>query len=113
MLESKFKSDIRKEFKAKGWVFIQLDPGGGVPMGFPDTLVLSPTGYHCFVEWKKSRTAKRQPLQLYWNIKLNDMLQDSFFVYPEMVDDWKQYVFERDRGEILVDNPRELNARAK
>ena len=92
MLESTFKKKQRQYFEKLGWRFITLEPGGGVPQGFPDTLVLSPTGYHCFVEWKKSATAEKQPLQEYWNIKLNGMGHDAWFVYPENVQDWRAHV---------------------
>lgn len=95
MLESKFKSDQRKDFEELGWKFITLDPGGGVPVGFPDTLVLSPTGYHCFVEWKKSKNAKKQPLQEYWHNWLKERGHDAFFVPPEVVNDWRQEVIKK------------------
>ena len=90
MLESKFKKNQREELEAQGWKFITLSPGGGVPQGFPDTLVLSPTGYVCFVEWKKSKNAKRQPLQDYWVSLLNEMGHDAIFVYPENVLEWRE-----------------------
>ena len=90
MLESQFKKKEREYFEKLGWKFITLEPGGGVPQGFPDTLVISPTGYHCFVEWKKSATAERQPLQEYWNIKLNSMGHDAFFVDPTNVLEWRE-----------------------
>lgn len=101
MLESKFKKKQREYLEKSGWKFITLEPGGGVPMGYPDTLVLSPTGYHCFVEWKKSKTAERQPLQDYWNKKLNDMGHDAFFVYPENVNEWRDYVI-RISGKLSI-----------
>ena len=82
MLESQFKKKWQKKFKDAGWVVIQLDPTAGVSMGFPDTLILSPTGYKCFVEWKKSASAKKQPLQEYWSVKLNNMGHDAFFINP-------------------------------
>jgi len=95
MLESKFKSKQREEFMALGWVFIQLDPGAGVPTGFPDTLVLSPTGYACYTEWKTM--TKPKPLQKYWHQKLKEMGYDAFFVSPEVVDDWKQEVIKKSK----------------
>ena len=87
MLESQFKKKWQKKFKDAGWVVIQLDPTAGVPMGFPDTLILSPTGYHCFIEWKKSANAKKQPLQEYWSVKLNNMSHDAFFINPNNVEE--------------------------
>ena len=91
MLESQFKKKIQTEMKKGGWVFIQL-VAGTVPVGFPDTLCLSPTGEHFFVEWKKSKNAKKQPLQDYWNNKLNDMGHDAWFVYPENIEEWRVHV---------------------
>ena len=95
MLESQFKKKEREAFEKLGWKFITLEPGGGVPQGFSDTLVISPTGYHCFVEWKKSATAKKQPLQQYWHDKLNLMGHDAYFVSPETVEEWKQDVINK------------------
>ena len=95
MLESQFKKKQREYFEKLGWKFITLEPGGGEPQGFPDTLVISPTGYHCFVEWKKSATAERQPLQDYWNTKLNSMGHDAFFVSPETVVAWRAEVLKK------------------
>lgn len=95
MLESKFKAGEKEYFEKLGWKFITLEPGAGVPQGWPDTLVLSPTGYHCFVEWKKSATAKKQPLQQYWHDTLNLMGHDAYFVSPETVEEWKQDVINK------------------
>lgn len=94
MLESTFKLKEREYFESKGWKFIQLDPGGGsgVPMGFPDTLCLSPNGYSCYVEWKQHKNSKKQPLQQYWNTELNNMRHDAFFVYPENVGWWRNEI---------------------
>ena len=97
MLESQFKKKQRQYLEKLGWRFITLEPGGGVPLGFPDTIVISPTGYHCFVEWKKSATAEKQPLQAYWNIKLNEMGHDACFVFPENVLDWREDAIRKSR----------------
>lgn len=97
MLESKFKSKQREKFEAMGWKFIQLDPGAGVPTGFPDTLVLSPTGYACYTEWKKAKNAKKQPLQQYWHDKLNLMGHDAYFVSPETLEGWRNEIISKSR----------------
>jgi hypothetical protein len=89
MLEKNFKKKIQDEMKVDGWIFIQLVAGAGIPRGFPDTLCLSPTGYSCYVEWKKSSTAKHQPLQGWWIDKLNNMGHEAQFVSPENVEDWR------------------------
>lgn len=93
MLESKFKTKQREYFEGLGWKFITLDAGtGGVPRGFPDTLCLSPLGRVCFVEWKQSKKAKRQPLQEFWNNWLNKNEHRAFFVYPENVEEWRRWM---------------------
>lgn len=86
MLEKDFKKKVQKEFTDRSWVVIQLVAGAGIPMGFPDTLLLSPRGLHVFVEWKAKKGAKRQPLQEYWVNKLNIMGHDTMFISPENVD---------------------------
>jgi hypothetical protein len=98
MIESQFKKKVREDFEAMGWKFIVLEPGGGVPKGFPDTECLSPTGYKCHVEWKKEKNAKKQALQLYWNKWLNDRGHDAFFVYPENVEEWRDKVISKSRA---------------
>lgn len=95
MLESKFKTNQREELEGMGWKFLQLNPGGGVPTGFPDTLLLAPNGYSCYTEWKKAKGAKKQPLQEYWHKWLNDRGHDAFFVYPENVNEWRQLMSQK------------------
>ena len=97
MLERNFKSKQKEDFEAMGWVFIQLVSESGIPMGFPDTECISPTGYHCYVEWKKSKNSKKQPLQQYWNKKLNDMGHDAFFVSPESKEVWRDTIIRKSR----------------
>ena len=97
MLERNFKKKIQDDLTKQGWVFIQLVAESGVPMGFCDTLCLSPTGYHCFVEWKKSATSKHQPLQGFWVNKLNNMSHDAQFVSPENIEEWKSYAIRKSR----------------
>ena len=92
MLESQFKKKQRQYFEKLGWKFITLEPGGGVPQGFSDTLVISPFGTTHFVEWKKSKNAKKQPLQEYWQKWLTDNGHDAWFVYPENVEEWRAHV---------------------
>lgn len=93
MLESKFKLKQREELEALGWKFVQFSNEAG--RGFPDTLCLAPNGYHCFVEWKKSKNSKKQPLQNYWRQKLGDMNHDAFFVSPETVWIWREQMFKK------------------
>lgn len=97
MLESTFKANQRKDFMKMGWIFIQHVAGAGVPKGWPDTECISPTGYHCWVEWKKDENAEKQPLQEYWIKKLNSMGHDAFFVNPQNVTEWREYVIRKSR----------------
>ena len=97
MLERNFKKQQQDELKKQGWVFIQLVAGAGIPQGFPDTLCLSPTGYHCFVEWKKKANANHQPLQGYWINKLNNMGHDAQFVFPENKEVWRDDIIQKSR----------------
>lgn len=78
---------------AMGWVFVQV--GNDAPTGFPDTLCISPNGYQCYTEWKKSKTANKRPLQKYWNKKLQEMGHDAYFVYPENVNEWRAEVLRK------------------
>jgi hypothetical protein len=93
MLESKFKLNQRQDFEKRGWKFITLDPGAGVPTGFPDTLVLSPNGYACYTEWKT--TTKPKPLQKYWHQQLIKMGHDAFFVSPKTINEWRDEVLRK------------------
>jgi hypothetical protein len=90
MLESRLKSDQRKEFEALGWKFVQF--GNDAPTGFPDTLCIAPHGYSCFVEWKKDRFSKKQPLQQYWHDKLTEMGHNVWFVNSQNVNEWRAKV---------------------
>lgn len=92
MLESTFKKKQREHYEGLGWKFIVLDPGAGVPKGFPDTLCLSPVGHTCYVEWKKHKNSKKQALQEYWNKWLNKRGHNAFFVYPENVEEWRRWM---------------------
>lgn len=99
MLERDFKKKVQGDLEKRGWVFIQLVAGAGIPKGFPDTLCIAPNGYHCFVEWKKSKNAERKPLQDYWNVALTKMGHDAFFVSPENVADWREKMMVRGDNE--------------
>ena len=81
MLERRFKQKVKR--KHKDWIFIELIPGAGVPMGFPDTLAIKPDGTCAFIEWKRSKNAQKQPLQQYWHDKLKEMQHDVMFISPE------------------------------
>ena len=85
MLERNFKTKYQKRWKERGFVIVQNVAGAGTPKGFPDTTVISPFGETFYIEWKISRTARRQPLQEYWIDRLTKMKQKAWFVYPENI----------------------------
>ena len=88
MLEKNFKSKIQKQLKAEGFVIIQNVASAGIPTGFPDTTIFSPTGKTYLVEWKKNKNARHQPLQDLWIAKLTKMGHNAQFVYPENSERW-------------------------
>lgn len=99
MLEKNFKAKVKD--RLKDWQFIELTAGAGIPKGFPDTLALSPNGYHCFIEWKKYKSAKRQPLQDYWNSQLNNHQHDSYIIYPENVEQQLKVIKNNDNEHLI------------
>ena len=108
MLERDFKRKIQNLVTFDGWIILQLHPSSGIPEGFPDTLLIAPNGYSCHVEWKKSKDAKRRPLQPYWVDRLNNMKHDAFFIYPENAEEYLEYVEGRNKGYKPVSLPRGL-----
>ena len=87
MLESKFKSDFRKELKKLGAYFVlQYKQDATTVSGFPDTIAIF-EGICIFIEFKASKTAKFQPLQKNQIAKLSDANHFVFVVYPENAGD--------------------------
>lgn len=81
MLESEFKSRVfeRLRFLFPGVQLIHNDEQ--FQQGIPDTLVLW-YEHWAMLEFKKSRTARRQPNQPYF-VDLYDRMSFAAFIYPE------------------------------
>lgn len=81
--EGKFKKKICQTLKKWGCTVLQYTQNSTTVKGFPDTIVLLPEGLTIFIEFKKNRTAKFQPLQKEWIKKLNDRNYFAYVLYPE------------------------------
>ena len=81
--EGKFKKKVCSNLKKLGCTVLQYKQDSTTVKGFPDTIVLLPEGLTIFIEFKKSKTAKFQPLQKEWNKKLNDRNYFAYIMYPE------------------------------
>ena len=84
MRESDFKTSFQKKLKReiKPVAILQYKQDSTTVKGFPDTIVIL-EGITIFIEFKKSRNAKFQPLQKEWVKKLNDNGHFAFICYPE------------------------------
>lgn len=94
--EGKFKADFIKELKkrVKLTAVLQYQQTSTTVKGFPDSILLGPESVVIFVEWKKSKRAKFQPLQKEWGARL---LERNFFyycVYPENADEVMEEIVE-------------------
>lgn len=81
--EGEFKKRVCRNLKKMGCLPLQYKQDSTTVKGFPDTIVLLPEGLTIFIEFKKSKTAKFQPLQKEWNQKLNDRNYFAYIMYPE------------------------------
>ena len=81
--EGKFKKKVCSQLKKWGATVLQYKQDSTTIKGFPDTIVLLPESLVIFIEFKKSKTAKFQPLQKEWNKKLNDRNYFAYIMYPE------------------------------
>lgn len=84
MKESDFKTSFQKKLKKeiKPLAILQYKQDSTTVKGFPDTIVIL-EGITIFIEFKKSKNAKFQPLQKEWIKKLNDNNHFSFICFPE------------------------------
>ena len=82
MTEATFEQDFCRKLVRKGCFVIKNNAGAGVPDGCPDRTVLMPGGGWAMLEFKKSATAKYQPLQKPQLARLKQMFY-SATVYPE------------------------------
>ena len=81
--EGKFKKKVCTQLKKWGCTVLQYKQDSTTVKGFPDTLVLLPESLVIFIEFKKSKTAKFQPLQKEWNKKLNERGFFAYIMHPE------------------------------
>lgn len=81
MLESKFKTKLKKEIEARfpGSMVFHLDPGD--LQGIPDLIVLHENKWFA-LEGKKTEKASHRPNQDYYVDLMNEM-SGAAFVYPE------------------------------
>lgn len=80
--EGKFKKKICSQLKKWGGFVLQYKQDSTTLKGFPDTICVL-EGITIFIEFKKSKTAKFQPLQKEWIKKLEDKGHFAFVIYPE------------------------------
>lgn len=85
--EGKLKKQFCSKLKKLGCTVLQYKQDSTTVKGFPDTIVLLPEGLTIFIEFKKSKTAKFQPLQKEWNKKLLDRNYFAYICYPENADE--------------------------
>lgn len=81
--EGKFKKQFCGKLKKLGCTVLQYKQDSTTVKGFPDTIAILPESLTIFIEFKKSKTAKFQPLQKEWNAKLNERGHFAYIVYPE------------------------------
>lgn len=80
--EGKFKKKVCAQLKKWGGIVLQYKQDSTTVKGFPDTICIL-EGITIFIEFKKSKTAKFQPLQKEWIKKLEDKGHFAFVMYPE------------------------------
>lgn len=80
--EGKFKKKVCTQLKKWGGIVLQYKQDSTTVKGFPDTICIL-EGITIFIEFKKSKTAKFQPLQKEWIKKLEDKGHFAFVMYPE------------------------------
>lgn len=83
--EGKLKAHFIKELKkrVKLTAVLQYKQDSTTVNGFPDTILLADEAVVVFIEFKKSKRAKFQPLQKEWGKKLLDRNFWYYLVYPE------------------------------
>lgn len=80
-LESKFKTDLKKEIKERypGCIVTKMDPND--IQGIPDMLILYKNKW-ATLEGKRNNKSGKQPNQEYYVEKMNDMSYSNF-IHPE------------------------------
>ena len=88
MKESDFKTKFQQCVKRnlKPLAILQYKQDSTTVKGFPDTMFIF-EGVVIFIEFKRSKTAKFQPLQKEWIQKLNDNCHFAYVCHPSNADD--------------------------
>lgn len=81
--EGALKKRVCQTLRKWGCTILQYKQDATTVKGFPDTIVLLPESVVIFIEFKRSKTAKFQPLQKQWNEKLLDRNYFAYIMYPE------------------------------
>lgn len=86
--ESDFKANFQKRLKkeVKPLAILQYEQNAKTVKGFPDSIVVM-EGITVFIEYKKAKNAKFQPLQKEWLTKLNDNGHFAFVCHPSNADE--------------------------
>ena len=80
-VKTKFIKDLKKRVKLT--TVLQYKQDATTVKGFPDTIILGPEAVTIYIEFKKSKNAKFQPLQKEWGEKLKERNFLYYCVYPE------------------------------
>lgn len=88
MKESDFKTKFQQRVKRnlKPLAILQYKQDSTTVKGFPDTMFIF-EGVVIFIEFKRSKTAKFQPLQKEWIQKLNDNCHFAYVCHPSNADE--------------------------
>lgn len=68
--EARVEDYLRDYFKQRGWIVYKMDQGGGVA----DRLLISPLGFHLWVELKRPGKTELDPAQIAWRDNMIDRL---------------------------------------
>ena len=77
--ESEYQKELRKQYERDGCVVVKMNPGSDVPMGFPDLLILMPSGRTRLIEMKKPDGVV-SPAQQHWCDRFRAMGHDILVV---------------------------------
>lgn len=86
-MEKELQAKIIKWLKSKGCYVMKTQPGAGVPVGTSD-IFFCKEGFYGWIEVKRSKTSKFQPLQREFIAKM-DNWSWARVVYPENYDEVK------------------------
>ena len=83
-VKTKFQQRVKRNLKPLA--ILQYKQDSTTVKGFPDTMFIF-EGVVIFIEFKRSKTAKFQPLQKEWIQKLNDNCHFAYVCHPSNADD--------------------------